>query len=214
MFHSIRNEKTKNSDHYTVSPSLFEKQINFLKNKNFKFSRFEHLNGSEFSVAVTFDDGFRDNYDVALKLNSQKIPLTIFVVSDFVDDLRSEYLTNAQLKELASLEYVTIGAHGKTHQPLATMSEIEWKSEIRYSKAALENITGKEITSMSFPHGSYTEEMIQYAQSLGINKIGSSDIGINSSDVMPIKRIFILNWDSLFLFKLKLLGYWDWMSKI
>lgn len=214
MFHSINKGSAQNVDHYTISPDLFEKQMAFLKRKNLKFSSFENFNGNESSIVLTFDDGFQDNFEVAKKLNEQKIPLTIFVVSDFVNDARGEYLTSDQLKTLSLMEFVTIGAHGKTHRPLTSLTESEWKFEIKESKEFLENILGRKISSMSFPHGRYTQEMVSYAQSLGIHKIGSSDIGTNYSGTGLIKRIFILNWDSLFLFQQKVLGHWDWMSKI
>ncbi|HEX7027651.1 MAG TPA: polysaccharide deacetylase family protein [Gammaproteobacteria bacterium] len=96
MYHRVLPENHPDRDMEQpgmfVSPEAFEMQMRLLK------SRFELVRLSDwvraaragarlpkFACAVTFDDGWRDNYDYAYPiLRKYGIPATIFVVSRFV----------------------------------------------------------------------------------------------------------------------------------
>lgn len=76
----------------SIDISQFEAQIRFLQEKFHVVSLYDVLRHyrSETrlrsdSVAITFDDGFRDNYDLAFPiLQKYEIPATIFVTTGFV----------------------------------------------------------------------------------------------------------------------------------
>lgn len=79
----------KNDIHkLAVTPENFYNQMKFLK-ENYEVIRFEDIlkerNGR--SVAVTFDDGYMDNYTHAFPiLEELKIPATIFISTDMVSN--------------------------------------------------------------------------------------------------------------------------------
>ena len=53
----------------------------------------------------------------------KKIPFTVFVVSDFVNNNKEEYLNRKELYELSQLPNVTIGSHGASHTPLNQLND-------------------------------------------------------------------------------------------
>ena len=80
-----------------VRPNVFDEQINFLK-KNYKVislsSIHKHLNNKipRKSVAITFDDGYQDNFINALPiLQSHDIPATFFITSGYIGDNKEFY---------------------------------------------------------------------------------------------------------------------------
>ncbi len=61
-------------------------------------------------LAITFDDGFRDNLTVALPLlEKYNLPATVFVTADFIG--KENYLSTEELQTLASHPLITIGSH-------------------------------------------------------------------------------------------------------
>ena len=77
MYHSI------NSNHpASVRPKDFEKQIKWLKDNYSIVNLWDPLNFQEDSVAITFDDGYEDNFIYAFPiLKKYNCPATIFVTT-------------------------------------------------------------------------------------------------------------------------------------
>ena len=79
-------------------------------------------------VAITFDDGYRDNYELA-SIGKYKCHATFFLVSGFIDgkvDLNGQAGFEAMSweqaeKVLANSPYAEIGAHSETHETLSTL---------------------------------------------------------------------------------------------
>ncbi len=114
-------------------------------------------------VAVTFDDGLQDTYDIAYPfLKSKNVPFTIYIIADFLDT--EGYLTKEQLRELASDPLVTIGSHGLNHKVFTKMSTEEKKKEFALSKKIIEEIIGKEVTNFAYSHGAYDRETLTLAK--------------------------------------------------
>ncbi|MFO7633320.1 MAG: polysaccharide deacetylase family protein, partial [Caldilinea sp.] len=70
-------------------------------------------------VVITFDDGYRDNYENAFPLLKERaLQATIFVVTDFMDEERPAYLTWDMAREMATAG-ISIESHGRNHIGLA-----------------------------------------------------------------------------------------------
>ena len=88
-------------------------------------------------VAITFDDGYRDNLTVALPLlEKYSLPMTLFVVAGFVDS--DGYLSEEELREIARHPLITIGSHGLWHPNFSLLATDEARLELKESKQRLE----------------------------------------------------------------------------
>lgn len=200
---------------YTISPGLFERQINALVSYPVKaLSTLSDISsGTGLRVAVTFDDGYRDNlYMAAPILIKYKIPFTVFISTSFVKARTNSYLSPEEVKELATLPGVSIGAHGSTHVPLTQCNDATLKREITGSKHYLEDLLGMEVNTMSYPHGAVDQRVRKSVAQAGYAIATCSRFDINGPgrDPLLLCRTDILGNDSIRVFSQKLHGHWDW----
>lgn len=90
-YHRLGNESKTLFDRalYSAGQDEFDRQVRFLKT-NFDVVRVDDLEQVRRrpgrAVMITFDDGYRDNYELALPvLKQQQVPATFFITSGFID---------------------------------------------------------------------------------------------------------------------------------
>jgi peptidoglycan/xylan/chitin deacetylase (PgdA/CDA1 family) len=176
-------------------------------------------------ATVTFDDGFSHTLSRVLpELTSRNIPVTVFVPTGSLGKRPGwlepgdkhggdELVLNAeQLKEMAQNPLVSIGSHCVTHSPLTDLSEGVAGDEITQSKVTLENILGQAVTSLSFPHGAFTERHIEQARLAGYTRVFSIvpiQPRVGSREYV-IGRVRVDPADWLSEFQLKVVGAYRW----
>lgn len=168
-------------------------------------------------VAITFDDGYRDNLRVAAPiLLAHGMPFTVYVATRFVRERHPDFLSPEEVRELAALPGATIGAHGDTHVPLASCDDSTLARELADSRAYLEDLTGRAVTTMSYPHGSVDRRVRDAVEAAGYDHAGCSHIGINRStcDPLLLSRTTIFSQDGEHSFRRKLAGCWDWYGRL
>jgi peptidoglycan/xylan/chitin deacetylase (PgdA/CDA1 family) len=119
------------------------------------------------TVALTFDDGFADNYDRALPvLQKYRIPAMVFVVAetirhgqdvDWVNDPPStglRVLDRDQILEMAD-SGIAIGSHSLHHRTLTDLSPDECLDDLRTSREILEDLLGRSVDHLAYPRGSH-----------------------------------------------------------
>lgn len=115
-------------------------------------------------VLITFDDGFTDFADIAVPiLEELGLKATVFVTSGWIG--KRGMLSENAVRDIDPAG-VEIGAHSVSHRHLDLLSDPEAGEEIRVSRAMLEELLGREITSFAYPHGSHhrsTREMVRAA---------------------------------------------------
>jgi peptidoglycan/xylan/chitin deacetylase (PgdA/CDA1 family) len=85
-----------------------------------------------------------------------------------------------QLKELAHAGLIEIGAHSHSHPNLGLIDLAHAEKEIQESKTVLEKAIQKEVKSMAFPDGSYTEEVKQLCYKAGYTNLLAVDYRCSS----------------------------------
>ena len=212
-YHSIGNDVPLDKKGiYNLSKDKFIEQMKLLHCNNIMVSTLDDF----CNLSITFDDGFLNNYTVALPiLEKYKFPFTIFITPKFIkNNLNNLYLNKIQLRDLASNKLATIGAHGFTHNHLGLMNREESFNEICDSKKWLEDIIGKEIIHFSYPFGSYNDETISLLKENNYKTSCTVNFGINcnNQNKFELKRTDIFSFDTLRDFNLKINGGWDWLE--
>jgi len=158
------------SDGLTVDPRAFESYCEF-------FRRYFHVvplraligkleQGRTFrrELAITFDDGYRDNYENAMPvLERLGLPATFFVVSRWIGTdvvpfwdrelgVRHPWMTWDQVRTLKKKGF-DIGAHTRTHANLGTTSGAAAQDEIAGARDDLEQALGTPVETFAYPFG-------------------------------------------------------------
>ncbi len=216
MYHSIGSKVPGDTlSLYSVSSDTFEKHMNLLV-KEFPSKTVPLSVHNDEGIAITFDDGYKDNLTIAAPLLLERnIPFTVFVAPSLITSGDKRYLDKFTLKELSHYPNVTIGAHGYNHIKLTELDENMILKELSDSKHFLEDIIGMPVNTMSYPHGGRNkriEELVKYA---GYHLAASSNAGFNTSDLNPycLKRTDIWTDDSVWDFRSKLRGDYDWLAR-
>lgn len=81
--------------------------------------------------------------------------------------LQREAMTTAQIQEISSSPWITIGGHTVSHPILTNCSYEQVYNELLISKEKLEFWTGKKIDYFAYPNGNYSEREIRILQSQG-----------------------------------------------
>lgn len=123
---------------------------------------------------LTFDDGCRSFMTRALPvLDQYHFKATMFPVAGYLGKTSSwdvlpqfAHLSKQEIREISDLGH-EIGSHGLTHSNLTYLNTADLKKELSNSKNILEEITGKSVTSLSFPFGSWNNRVWDAARETG-----------------------------------------------
>lgn len=216
MYHRV-HDAPRDRD-ISVSTLNFRRQLRYLKDKCAVLTLEELVRtgpaGAEpgrDAVAVTFDDGYRDNITNALPLlAAHRIPATVFVVTDWIGGegmLTEEDITSCSGGPLS------FGAHTESHPVLSETGDEEADREIRGSKGRLEEITGGRIGFFAYPKGKsrdFADRDRELARKAGFDAAFSTENTRfdSHSDRYAIGRLGIRDVP-LFVFKARVSGIFE-----
>jgi peptidoglycan/xylan/chitin deacetylase (PgdA/CDA1 family) len=220
-YHSVSNKRT---DNLAVHAQDFDKQLNWLKKNNYQSLSLNGLKNSgplDKMVAITFDDGYRDNYHVALPiLKKYGFKATIFITADFTgtdhifwwdkkkigkygdkDDFK--LLSWNQINEMRDYG-IEFGSHTKKHRLLPEISETEARIEIEESKSKISDMINSDVYSFCYPAGGLNDSIINMVGDAGYQcgVITPPVRGIPRS-IFTLRRVGVYYNTSFFKFKLK-----------
>ncbi len=221
-----------------ITPEGFEKQIEFLSKNGyvslfldelvefFKTGKLEN----EKSVAITFDDGYLDNWLFAYPvLQKYNFKATIFVVTSKIKDDREEvqfdaeldlhnerspenFLTWEQMRIMEESGLVSIQSHTHYHykegESWKKGKDISLKEELILSKDIIEKKLNKKSLFIAWPWGEYNSKSLKLAEEIGFQGAVTTEVGSNRCGgyAMRIKRFKVYKQD-LGWFKKRLLVY-------
>ena len=165
MYHHIRSTKIR--DYYSVSPQIFEEQMQWLKNSGYtviSYSDFYHALTStstlpEKSVVLTFDDGYRDQYTQALPI-LQKFGYPAMFFPYTRDIGKRAFVTWDMLRTLLAVG-MEIGSQSVSHPRMDRLDERDLMWQTRHSKEVLQKELGKEVEHFCYPYGFYSYEAVR-----------------------------------------------------
>jgi peptidoglycan/xylan/chitin deacetylase (PgdA/CDA1 family) len=109
-------------------------------------------------------------------------------------------LSPEEVIRLTEGELVEVGAHTVTHPILSALPAAIQRSEIRGSKARLEEILGRPVTSFAYPYGSrsdYTAETVALVRRAGFSCACANfaDMVWQRADPFQLPRVVVRDWD-------------------
>ena len=167
-FHRVLD--TEQPEGLTVGVGLFEEYCRFFKrhfnvvslaNLVDKLEEGGHLNRE---LAITFDDGYRDNFEYAAPvLEKLGLPATFFIVTQWIgtdvvpwwdrqQGVQYPWMTWDQVRSLHERGF-EFGVHTRTHVDLGTVVDIEAHEEILGARRELEERLGKPAELFAYPYG-------------------------------------------------------------
>lgn len=226
LYHSI-NELRQND--VNVRESQFRKQLDFLRTRYSVIALEEAVatlkkgvRPLKRCVALTFDDGYKDNYQVAFPLLKEKgFHATIFLLTGggpnrelthLIDD-QPQYnrlLSWEEVREMASAG-ISFGSHGETHVRLTDLPTDPLTRETLSSKEKIETEIRGPVYFFSYPYGvdgDFDRRAEFFVRETGYEAAFSAIFGTNGEQGNPyaLKRIGIEASDTLFTFRAKLNG--------
>lgn len=205
VYHSIRPidpYPTKDERTFTVSPEMFERQMQYLNENNYititfddLFNYFQGKKLPENPVIINFDDGWKNQYTYAFPILKKTNNIaTFYIFTNSID--RKNYLSWEQIREMsgAGMEF---GDHSHYHPYLWKIEDQnELDREIAKSKEIIEDHLGKTITTFAYPFGLYSSTTVEAVKEAGFTTARSFDKWGNyhdDGDLFTLKSIQITN---------------------
>ena len=198
MYHSISDSDPNNN--LLVPIKQFESEMKWLKDNNFTpmllddvVKAFKEGYVPKRPVAITFDDGYSDNYTEAYRiLKKNNMKATFFIITNNIDK-DSFYMNSSMLKEM-STNGMGIENHTSRHIEFTNISREDKISITKEGREDLKEKVGVDSKFICYPVGKYDEETIDVQKELGIEAAVTTEYGIASSNdgLHSLKRIRML----------------------
>jgi peptidoglycan/xylan/chitin deacetylase (PgdA/CDA1 family) len=225
MYHSV-NPGAKKENRREVSSEAFERQMRFLKKLGYNVVPLGSLvsfieEGKQVparSVAITFDDGYRDVYTYAFPvLKKYNLPATLFVIINEIGRPAADRLSWDEVKEMQDSGLISFGSHCIGPEPLVNIkSEEELRRQIFLSKKILEERLGQEVLMFSYPEGLFNDQIRYLVREAGYLLAVATSPGrkFPNHDPLLLKRLRIsASADNLFVFWLEASGIYTFIKE-
>lgn len=213
-FHRVQD--TEPSDSLSVDAAAFERHCRFYR-RHFHVVPLQELvrrlqqgQTVDRHLAITFDDGYRDNFENARPvLEKLSLPATFFVVTgwigsdvvprwDSVRGVRHPWMTWDQVRALHQRGF-EIGAHTMSHVDLGAVPPAVARREVLGARMELQRRLGASVESFAYPYGGrgdVTEANRDVVKRAGFRCCCSSFGGINPAGTNPfyLNRVPVTPW--------------------
>ncbi len=211
-----------------VSPENFERQILWLQSQGWHFVTMTELvthadRLPQKTVAMTFDDGYEDNYSNAFRIMKKHgIKGTLYLVvnrhnNDWSINKKAHHnsgelaripkLSDRQVQEMVDSGLFEIGGHTLSHINLAKSDKETKQREIAECKTALETRFNTPVTSFAYPFGIYQKEDPELVSTLGFTNAVLAEGGVETGMThrrFRLRRVKISGKDNFFAFQCRI----------
>ena len=169
VYHSVRayiKGESKLQDAYDITPELLAQELTYLNSNGYHAVSFadvsryfdEGIPLPNKPVILTFDDGWKNQYEhalpVLLKYNTKA---TFFVYTNPIDHKKAHWMSWDEVKSLDKLG-MEIGGHSRTHPILTKITtDAGLDKEISGGKKILESHLGHPVKVFAYPFGMHNE---------------------------------------------------------
>lgn len=170
-----------------MSAALFESHLQYLTQEGYTVVSVENLTellseGVSLNkvVAMSFDDGYRNNYtDVLPLLNKYNAKASFYIVNRDIG--KTIYMDKEMLLNLLNCG-MEIGSHTINHAPLALIDPKYLPWETGSAKKFLEEILeGYQLHGMAYPNGGYNAKVLEAVKQYGFTYGLTGKVGVNTS---------------------------------
>ena len=189
MYHGVEATHRQGWPKSLIMPTAqFEEQIRYLKDNGYTIvtvealaKRLETGQSVDKYVALSFDDGYKNNLEVAIPiLQKYGAKGSFFVVNRLIG--KPDYMDEADIKKLIAAG-MELGSHTYSHNPLANIEEkyLVWETDTsRYWLK--KKFDGYIVRTLAYPNGSYNARVIAAAQKYGFYRALTGHIGLNTAE--------------------------------
>ena len=231
VYHRVLGGKRKTGE--MVGEDSFDWQLRYLK-KNYDPVGWEEVvlqpgTGTRTKVLVTFDDGYRDNFTLALRLlEKHRIPAVFFPVTDFVfgkkriddedcdDDI---FPSKDELNRACESPCIIFGNHTASHRIVSELDIEEFEKELHESQREFRGELNVQPEVFAFPRGrkeDISSAVIPVLKESGMKAAFTMVPGLVDPKVdrYLIPRIGVSHVNNRILFKVKVSGLMNYLVKI
>jgi len=230
-YHSVHPEKD-----FAVRPEAFDAQLAWLKRECRVIPFRDCLRAKREArpaVAITFDDGYADNFEFAFPLLAKhNLSATFFVTSGLLAKEKAvvegfQAIRGTGYEAIRPLEFAQarqmlaagqeFGAHTRSHPNLALLGAEAVRAELSESKKALEDALGARMATVAYPfglpHRNFTAETMRVAEQCGYDMAAAVHFRpvLERDSRYAVPRFSILD-EGLDVFAQKVRGNWDYLG--
>jgi len=213
-----------------VSVRSFERQMKFLHDRHYNVVSIGELADilkkkspiPRDTVAITFDDGYIDNYLYAFPiLKKYGLKATLFVIVNEVGRVNSigirDRVNWEEISEMQRSGLIEIGSHTLGSDPLDKIgSDEELRKQIFDSRKVLEHKLGTPINIFSYPEGRFNDKIKRLVMEAGYLAAVATNPGkgFSDDDIYAFKRIRISSSsNNILVFWFETSGYYNFMRE-
>lgn len=192
LYHHIGENAANNR--YYISPQVFEKQMQELKNWGYQTITAAYLaevilQGGSLPgrpVVITFDDGDLDVFENAFPiLDELGFVATMYVVSNYMD--QPNYISTEQLQQLAQAGW-EIGSHSSNHYDLTLNYGLLYQ-ELYQSRQDIETRVGVQVSTFAYPFGKVDPNVFAKTRDYGY----AAGMGLGTSVEHSLYTVYYLS---------------------
>lgn len=117
-------------------------------------------------LTTSWDDGDPADLRLAEVLADVGVHGTFYLCRSYDGRPR---LTDAEIRELASMPHVEVGAHSLTHPDLRALRGARLRDEVEGSRTWLEDLLGREVRTFCYPAGKHNSRAVAAARAAGFS---------------------------------------------